>query len=155
MQGRFQPRNPKKYIGDATKIRYLSSWELIAMNWFDTNPGILSWTSENTILNYMDPTSNRMRRYLVDFTVKADTVDGPKIYLIEVKPLAQTRAPKKTEKKSEFTYANEMATWIKNQGKWTEARRYCAEHGYEFQIWTERELVPKIPKLKSKKARRF
>jgi hypothetical protein len=29
---------------------------------------------------------------------------------------------------------------MKNASKWKYAKKYCDERGYEFQIWTEKEL---------------
>ena len=45
-KGRYTPENPKKYIGDPSKIVYRSSWERRFMIYCDRNPLILSWASE-------------------------------------------------------------------------------------------------------------
>jgi hypothetical protein len=39
-QGMYQPRNPKKYKGDPSKIVFRSSWERLFMEWLDLNPDV-------------------------------------------------------------------------------------------------------------------
>lgn len=141
-QGFFSPRNPQKYRGDPTNIVYRSSWELKAMNRFDSDPQIIWWSSEETIVPYRSPVDNRIHRYYVDFTVRLNTLDGrTKTLLIEVKPLYQTMPPVLTEgKKKSKTYIKQVMTWGVNSAKWKAAREYCKDRGYEFIIMTEKEL---------------
>ena len=60
--GRFTPRNPSKYVGDSTNIIYRSSWECRLMDWFDRNPDIVSWASEELIIPYKSPVDNKFHQ---------------------------------------------------------------------------------------------
>ena len=89
-QGMYQPRNPKKYRGDPSKIVFRSSWERLFMEWLDLNPDVISFQSEEFYIPYISPVDNRQHRYFVDFKVKF--ANGTTI-LIEIKPAHQTKKP--------------------------------------------------------------
>jgi hypothetical protein len=140
--GKFKPQNPDKYIGDHTKIIYRSSWECKVMSWLDKNPDIVSWASEELIVQYISPVDGKWHRYFPDFLVKSKTRDGSfKTILIEVKPKKQTKEP---EKKKRITkqYITEVTTWGVNQAKWKAAEAYCRERNWEFRLMTEDDIFP-------------
>lgn len=142
IQGKFTPKNPRKYKGDPTNIKFRSSWELTMMNRLDTDPNVLEWSSEETIIPYRSPLDNKIHRYFPDFKVKVIDRDGKhKTYLMEVKPLKQTQEPKKTPtNKATKRYIHEVTTYLTNKAKWSAAESYCAKNGYEFLIITEQVL---------------
>jgi hypothetical protein len=140
--GKFKPQNPNKYIGDHTKIIYRSSWECKVMSWLDKNPDIVSWASEELIIQYISPIDGKWHRYFPDFLVKSKTKDGSfKTIIIEVKPKKQTKEP---EKKKRITkqYITEVTTWGVNQAKWKAAEAYCRERNWEFRLMTEDDIFP-------------
>ena len=140
LTGKYKPKNLSKYIGDTTNIVYRSSWERKAMLYFDTNPNIITWQSEELFIRYFDPSSNKIRRYFPDFLIEARMKNGEvKKILIEIKPHKQTMEPKK---KSRITkqYITEVLTWTTNDAKWKAAQEYCNSLGWEFKILTEHEL---------------
>lgn len=142
-KGIFSPRNPKKYAGDATNIIYRSRWELKLMDKLDRHPQVTKWASEEMVVPYISPVDNRRHRYFPDFVVEMDVEGKKQIKMIEVKPLAQCKPPKpKMTKTGKPTrrMINEQKTYAVNQAKWHAAREYCAKHGWEFVIMTEREL---------------
>ena len=54
-KGKFRPQNPKKYKGDYTKIIYRSGWELNFMNYLDSQPEVISCSSEdNSFCNFIN-----------------------------------------------------------------------------------------------------
>ena len=82
-QGKFSPKNYKKYKGDPTNIIYRSSWELTFMKYCDSNPNVLEWGSEEIVIPYKSPLDNRYHRYFVDFYIKVKEKTGVvKKYLI-------------------------------------------------------------------------
>lgn len=135
-QGKFTPRNPKKYKGNPTTIWYRSSWELKAMLYFDKNPGILEWSSEELAIPYKSPIDGRIHRYFPDFKVK--TSQGDTI-LIEIKPKAQVNKPKQRKRKTK-KFLMEIVEWEKNKAKWASAQEYATDHKWKFLILTEKEL---------------
>ena len=140
-QGRFHPQHPEKYKGDSRNIVYRSSWELKFMRYCDRNDKIMEWGSEEFFIPYLDPTSNKVRRYFPDFIVKIqESVGITKTYLIEVKPKRQTLAPKETKGKRKRTYINEVLMYNKNLAKWKAAQEWCDDRRIEFKIITEEEL---------------
>jgi hypothetical protein len=62
-----------------------------------------------------------------------------KTYVIEVKPLRQTKPPKK-KKRVTKSYIYECTTYAVNQAKWKAADEWCKDHKIEFKIITEKEL---------------
>lgn len=140
--GKFKPQNPDKYIGDHTKIIYRSSWECKVMSWLDKNPDIVSWASEELIIQYISPVDGKWHRYFPDFLVKSKTRDGSfKTILIEVKPKKQTKEPEK-RKRITKQYITEVTTWGVNQAKWKAAEAYCRERNWEFRLMTEDDIFP-------------
>ena len=148
-KGKFRPRNRKKYKGNASDIVYRSLWELKFMTYCDTNKQIVTWSSEEIVIPYKCPTDNRVHRYFPDFWVKIKETSGVKQYLVEVKPLKQTQAPK-PQKRQTKRYLTEVMTYAKNDAKWRAAQEYCSDRGYNFRIITERELRINYPAPRSK-----
>ena len=130
-KGIFKPKNPTKYNGDASNIIYRSSWELRVMKYFDDNPNVIWWASEELSIPYKSPVDNRMHKYYPDFVAKLKVKTGLiKTVMIEVKPNAQTKMP--VQKRKTKRFIQEAATYAIDL--------FCKEHGWQFQILTENEL---------------
>jgi hypothetical protein len=138
-RGRYLPSNPKKYRGDYNNIIYRSLWERKFMIYCDLSDHIVEWASEEIIIPYRSPLDGKVHRYFPDFYVKVRTQSETKIYIVEIKPLRQTREPKPPKRKTK-QYLNEVFEYTKNQAKWKAAREWCADRRYEFKVITEVEL---------------
>ena len=68
-KGKYTPKFPKKYKGNYKNIVYRSLWERKCMVYFDTNPKIISWSSEEIIIPYFDSVTKTRRRYYPDFLI--------------------------------------------------------------------------------------
>jgi len=151
-RGFFKPTNPDKwYISDSGlgrgKIEYRSLWELKFMKWADTHPNILAVASEEVIIPYRSPVDGRVHRYYMDFWVKMKNSAGETVEkIIEVKPFAQTKQPRK--KKNQRKFISECKTYAVNQAKWKAAKEWADDKGMEFLIMTEYELGIKERKRK-------
>ena len=139
LQGIYKPRNPEKYRGDAKNIVYRSSWECTYNFRLDIDPNVLEWSSEETVIRYLDA-QGKPHRYFVDYKVKRRVGDQIITELIEIKPYKETIPPVLTEGKKTKTKIREIMTWDKNQRKWAAARKYCEVKGWNFRIVTEYEL---------------
>lgn len=138
-KGKFTPQNPKKYNGNPDNIIYRSSWELRCMKWFDDNPNIIWWSSEELAIPYYSPVDQRMHRYFPDFIIKVKRTDETIMtYVVEVKPEAQTKKP--TQKRKTKQFIKESITYVVNQMKWKAADEFCHAHGWQFKIVTEKDL---------------
>lgn len=137
-QRRYVPVHPEKYEGDPTNIVMRSSWETKFALWCDHNPSVLKWSSEETVIPYICPTDNRRHRYFLDFKIKVKTKDGVKTYLVEIKPDKFTRPPEGQRRTKR--YLAEVMQYGKNQAKWSAAREYAKDRGYQFVVITEKEL---------------
>lgn len=138
-KGWFKPKNPSKYKGKVDQIVYRSSWENRVMKWLDENPNVIWWSSEELIIKYRSPIDQRIHRYFPDFVTRVKTKSGiEKTLVLEIKPYKQTQKP--TQKRKTKTYLEEAKTYIVNQEKWKAADLFCQEHGWQFQILTEKEL---------------
>lgn len=135
LQGKFKPRNPKKYKGDPTKIVFRSSWEQTFFNFCDMSEGIEWWSSEELAIPYRSPLDGKLHRYFPDVILKTKK----ETLMVEIKPKAQTRPP---VKKSRVTrrYINEVATWGVNEAKWKAAIDFCKDRKWKFKFITEDDL---------------
>ena len=59
-KGKYTPENPSKYMGDSTNIVYRSMWERRCMKYFDTNPSVLGWASEEISIPYYDTATKKV-----------------------------------------------------------------------------------------------
>ena len=139
-KGKYQPSYPKKYKGDHNNIVYRSLWERKFMVYCDKNENILEWGSEEVIVPYRSPIDNRYHRYFPDFYIKVRESTG-KItkMIVEIKPYKQCIEPKVQKKKTKG-YIYEVMEYAKNQAKWSAAKEWCLDRGYEFKVLTENEL---------------
>lgn len=139
-RGKFRPKYPKKYKGDPTNIIYRSLWEANCMKYFDLNPSILHWSSEEVIVPYKSPIDGRWHRYFPDFLIHVKNKDNQtETIMIEVKPHKQTKEPK-PQKRITKKYLYEVQTWGINSSKWRAAEEFCADRKWKFMIITEKEL---------------
>ena len=139
-KGKYRPSYPEKYRGDYTNIVYRSLWELKFMKYCDSNENILEWGSEEIVLPYVSPIDNRYHRYFPDFYIKVQERTGViKKYIIEIKPAKQTKPPAKPKRQTKG-YLREAYEYAKNQAKWEAADDWCKDRGYEFKVFTEKEL---------------
>ena len=142
-KGKYKIKNPNKYLGNPTNIIYRSLMERRFMEWCDSNDKCYKWSSEEVVIPYISPIDNKQHRYFPDFLIQ--TPKG--WFLIEVKPLTQSRPPKKLvvenlELKKKRRYIKSVQTWLVNEAKWKAATKVCEKKGWSFQILTEKRLVP-------------
>lgn len=110
------------------------------MVYFDQNPNIIKWCSEEVIIPYKSPIDGRYRRYFPDFLIQVKNKhDAVETYLIEVKPYKETHEPKKRQRVTK-NYLYEVKTWGINSAKWKAAEEFCADRKWKFMILTEKEL---------------
>ena len=139
-KGKYKPSYPKKYKGDHTNIVYRSLWERKFMVYCDKNENILEWGSEEVVVPYHSPIDNRYHRYFPDFYIKVRESNGKiKKMIIEIKPFKQCVEPK-VQKKKTRGYIYEVMEYAKNQAKWSAAKEWSLDRGYEFKVLTENEL---------------
>jgi hypothetical protein len=138
-RGKFLPKNPLKYAGDATNIIWRSTWERRVMEWLDKSENVIYWASEELVIRYYNPLDNKIHRYFPDFIVKIKRKDGTVMtHVIEVKPEYQTKQP--TQKRKTKRFLEEQTTYIINQSKWKAATEFCKDRGWIFQVLTEKDL---------------
>lgn len=113
----------------------------MCMDKFDTNSGVLQWSSEEIVIPYRSPIDGKMHRYFPDFWIKTRDINGVvSETLIEVKPFKETYAPALNKGKPNKRYLNEVYKWGINEAKWDQAKKYCQDRNWKWQIITEREL---------------
>jgi len=138
-RGIYKPTNPKKYIGNPNMIVYRSLWERKFMRYLDTRDSVIKWASEEISIKYYNPVKKRMAKYYPDFYMEYKDKEGKiKKTLIEVKPLKETKPPQYKRRTKNVLIAEAM--FEQNTAKWAAAREFCLDQGWEFQIFTEKEL---------------
>ena len=140
-QGKFRPRNPQKYGGDVSNIVYRSSYELKFMQYCDLTESVNSWKSEEFWIPYRSPLDGKTHRYFPDFFLKYRDKDGKmRNLVVEVKPAKDLKEPQTNPSRRTKSWAYSVKMWAINQAKWEAAKEWCADHNYEFRIFTEKEL---------------
>jgi hypothetical protein len=133
-QGRFDMKNPDKYVGKKTPLAR-SSWEFVFMRMLDENPGVLNWASESIQIPYQDPLTGRYTIYVPDFfMVYADKSGKKHAEVIEVKPASQTFR----EQVGKSKYNQEQ--YVKNLAKWEAATVWCKQQGLVFRVVNEGDI---------------
>jgi hypothetical protein len=97
-------------------VWFRSSWEKHAVQLLEDNDEVVKFTVEPFAIPYYY--RQNLRHYVPDFLI--EYVGGRKV-IIEIKPECHLDA--------------EI-----NLAKFSAAREYCAAHGLEFQVWTQKEL---------------
>ena len=114
------------------------------MKYFDTNPSVLGWASEEISIPYYDTATKKVRRYFPDFLIKVKDKNGKvKTHLIEVKPTKDLRPPVGGKGKKRSTVLYEAQTYQMHRDKFASARNWCAERNITFGVWTEKHLRQK------------
>ena len=115
-KGKYQPRNPQKYVGDSTNIIYRSLWERKFMIYCDTNDNVLEYASEEIAIPYRSPIDGKVHRYFPDFYIKVKESNGIiEKYLIEIKPYKQTMPPPKPKRQTKDISMKHMSMPRTNQ----------------------------------------
>ena len=159
-QGVYYPRHPEKWV---TKENiYRSSWEEKFMQYLDNNPNVIRCGSEPISVQYRNPIKNleycvknnldpkdprnfQIANYWLDFWCEMKMGDGSvKKFFIEVKPHAETVAPKPLNESAKLRdkkkFNRQASTYLVNTYKWAAAKKFCQDRGCEFMIVTERTL---------------
>jgi len=110
------------------------------MKWLDLSDNVIEWSSEELAIPYKHPGDGQYHRYFPDFMAKLRTMNGNETYIIEIKPFNQTVPPKPRKRKTKG-YLQEIMTFAVNDRKFEAARAYCKNHGYQFEILTEKKLA--------------
>lgn len=141
-QGRFEMKNPSKYVGKKTPLSR-SSWEFVFMRMLDEHPGVESWASESIQIPYRDPLTGRHTIYVPDFFIVYKDKNGKKkVEVVEVKPSNHTLL----EKVGKSRYNQEQ--YVKNLAKWEAATAWCKQQGIKFRIINEDDIFHQGKKRK-------
>ena len=133
-QGSFTPKNPHKYVGKHTP-RYRSGWELVFMQFCDTNENIIQWASEAIKIPYKHPLTGKPTIYVPDFFVLYENKRGQQIAeIVEIKPKKQSLIESRTAS------AKDRAIVAVNHAKWAAAKAYCQRLGVTFRVITEDDI---------------
>ena len=135
LKGKFRPKNPEKYRGNAGEIIYRSSWEMKFCDWCDKNEKVEWWQSEEKRIRYYDPVQKKWRTYFPDFYLGYRGREE----LVEVKPWRQVKGPPENPKRKSKAWVNEVQTYVTNQAKWKAAMEWCEDRGSNFRLITEKD----------------
>lgn len=130
-QGRYNLKNPDKYLGNKTPI-YRSSWEFHFMKMCDEHPAVTKWASEAVKIPYKNPFTGKFTIYVPDFFISYVDAQGVQhTELIEVKPKSQM-----TMENAKRNTRNQ-AHVVLNAAKWEAARAWSKQNGVTFRVVTE------------------
>lgn len=135
---RYEPKNPEKYVGNASNIICRSNWERKFCKYLDNNQNIIRWSSEELKIPYISTIDKKIHYYYPDFLFEALKNEEVHTFVIEIKPKKQTIKP--TPKKNKRAYLNECITYETNICKWKAAETFCKSQGWSFKILTEENL---------------
>lgn len=133
-QGRFEMKNPTKYVGKKTPLAR-SSWEFVFMRMLDEHPGVVNWASESIQIPYRDPLTGRQTIYVPDFFIVYNDKNGKKhAEVVEVKPTNHTL--REAVGKSQYN----QQQYVKNMAKWEAANAWCKQQGIKFRVVSENDI---------------
>ena len=133
-QGRFEMKNPGKYVGTKTPLAR-SSWEFVFMRMLDEHQGVEKWASESIKIPYRDPLTGKYTIYVPDFFITYVDKNGAKhAEVVEVKPASQTLLA--NVGKSVYN----QQQYIKNMAKWEAATKWCKQQGIKFRVVNEEHI---------------
>jgi hypothetical protein len=133
-QGRFEMKNPSKYVGTKTPLAR-SSWEFVFMRMLDEHQGVEKWASESIQIPYRDPLTGKYTIYVPDFFITYVDKNGAKhAEVVEVKPASQTLLA--NVGKSVYNQQH----YIKNMAKWEAATKWCKQQGIKFRVVNEEHI---------------
>jgi hypothetical protein len=139
-QGRFEMKNPSKYVGTKTPMAR-SSWETVFMKMLDEHQGVAKWASESIQIPYRSPLTGKHTIYVPDFfIVYADKKGKQHAEVIEVKPKNQSFR----ESVGKSRYNQEQ--YLLNMAKWEAATAWCKQKGLRFRVVTEEDIFHTGPK---------
>ena len=133
-QGRFEMKNPSKYVGTRTPLAR-SSWEFVFMRMLDEHQGVEKWASESIQIPYRDPLTGKYTIYVPDFFITYIDKNGAKhAEVVEVKPASQTLL----ENVGKSVYNQQQ--YVKNMAKWEAATKWCKQQGIKFRVVNEEHI---------------
>ena len=133
-QGRFEMKNPGKYVGTKTPLAR-SSWEFVFMRMLDEHQGVEKWASESIQIPYRDPLTGKYTIYVPDFFITYVDKNGAKhAEVVEVKPASQTLLA--NVGKSVYN----QQQYIKTMAKWEAATKWCKQQGIKFRVVNEEHI---------------
>jgi hypothetical protein len=133
-QGRFEMKNPSKYVGTKTPLAR-SSWEFVFMRMLDEHQGVEKWASESIQIPYRDPLTGKYTIYVPDFFITYVDKNGAKhAEVVEVKPASQTLLA--NVGKSVYN----QQQYVKNLAKWEAATKWCKQQGIKFRVVNEEHI---------------
>lgn len=136
--GKFIPTNPQKYAGNPNNVMFRSTWELACMKFFDLNPTVIKWASEEVKIPYVSPLDGLVHHYYPDFIiVYTDKFGAIQKELLEVKPLSQSVAEKAKSDR-------DKAALLVNIAKWTFAEQWAKQRGMTFRVITEKSIFKQV-----------
>lgn len=139
--GKYQVKNPAKYIGKKTPT-YRSSWEMTFCTFCDNNPAIIQWASEPFMVPYRNPFTGKNTIYVPDFLIiYVDRSDQKHAEVVEVKP-------RKEISMENARSARDQAAAVLNAAKWQAAKAWCAQQGLKFRIVTEEDIFAGVKKTR-------
>lgn len=133
-QSFYTPKNPHKYVGKK-KPYYRSGWELVFMQFCDSNDSIIQWASEAIAIPYKNPLTGKPSQYIPDFFVLYENKRGQQVAeIVEIKPKKQSLIESRTAS------AKDRAIVAVNHAKWAAAKAYCQRLGVAFRVITEDQI---------------
>ena len=133
-QGRFEMKNPSKYVGTKTPLAR-SSWEFVFMRMLDEHQGVEKWASESIQIPYRDPLTGKYTIYVPDFFITYVDKNGAKhAEVVEVKPASQTLL----ENVGKSVYNQQQ--YVKNMATWEAATKWCKQQGIKFRVVNEEHI---------------
>lgn len=134
-QGYYKVQNIEKYKGNPNNIIYRSSYEKRMCQICDLSNQIIRWSSEPIAITYQSLVDGRNHLYWVDFWLK---LKDEKEYIVEVKPEAKLKKPKKS--KNIISYNYRLKEYLINMSKFKAASVFAQQIGMNFIIADENFL---------------
>lgn len=141
--GRYNLKNPSKYMGVGTIPIYKSKNELMAFSVLDNQSKIIRWGYEIIEIPYRNPIDQKIHKYKVDIYCEIKEKNSILKCLIEIKQstdLLAPRAPTLANQNSRRRYELAKRSFIVNTAKWNAVIAVAKKAGFKFMFFTEKNL---------------
>lgn len=136
-QGKYQIKNPEKYVGRKSPT-YRSSWEFTFCQFCDNNPAVINWASEAIQIPYRNPVSGKQTVYVPDFLIVYQDKNSRKhTEIVEIKPL------KEVTLETAKSYRDKLMVAI-NMAKWAAADAFAKANNMRFRVVTEYDIFKNV-----------
>lgn len=141
--GRYDLKNPKKYMGIGLVPIYKSRNELVVFSKLDNDANVIRWGYEILEIPYLNPIDRKIHKYKMDIYCEVKKGKDLLRCLVEIKQSTDLTPPKKPtlmKPTSKSRYNLAARAYAVNTAKWSAAIDLAKKTGFKLIFITEKDI---------------